>query len=43
MGEKGGGVREEKKYHEQSPEGIVEEDDRGSHKHGDAYEFVKLQ
>lgn len=29
-------------YHEQSPEGVVEEDNSGSHKHGGAYEFVKL-
>lgn len=29
-------------YHEQSPEGVVEKDKRGCHKHGDAYEFVKL-
>lgn len=30
-------------YHEQGPEGVVEEDDRGGHKHGDAHEFVKLR
>lgn len=30
-------------YHEQSPEGVVEEDDRGCHEHGDAHEFVKLR
>lgn len=29
-------------YHEQSPEGVVEKDKRGCHKHGDAHEFVKL-
>lgn len=29
-------------YHEQGPEGVVEEDDRGSQKHGDAYKLVKL-
>lgn len=37
--ERGGGSI----YHEQSPEGVVEEDDRGSHKHGGAYKFVKLR
>lgn len=30
-------------YHEQSPEGVVEENNRGSHEHGGAYEFVKLR
>lgn len=30
-------------YHEQGPEGVVEEDDRGSQKHGDAYKLVKLR
>lgn len=30
-------------YHEQGPEGVVEEDGRGSQEHGDAYEFVKLR
>ena len=30
-------------YHKQGPEGVVEEDDRGGHKHGDAHEFVKLR
>lgn len=30
-------------YHEQSPEGVIEEDNRGSHEHGGAYEFVKLR
>lgn len=30
-------------YHEQGPEGVVEEDDRGGHEHGDAHEFVKLR
>lgn len=30
-------------YHEQSPESVVEEDDCGSQKHGDAYEFVELR
>lgn len=30
-------------YHEQRPEGVVEEDDRGGHEHGDAHEFVKLR
>lgn len=29
-------------YHEQSPEGVVEKDKRGCHKHGDAHELVKL-
>lgn len=38
----GGGALVVGTYHEQSPEGVVEEDDRGSHEHGDAYEFVKL-
>lgn len=30
-------------YHEQSPEGVVEENNRGSHEHGGAYEFVELR
>lgn len=30
-------------YHEQSPEGVVKENNRGSHEHGGAYEFVKLR
>lgn len=41
-GRGGGKSKKELTYHEQSPEGVVEKDERGSHKHGDAYEFVKL-
>lgn len=29
-------------YHYKHPEGVVEEDDGGSHEHGEADEFVKL-
>lgn len=36
-------IGENKTYHEQSPEGVVEENNRGSHEHGGAYEFVKLR
>lgn len=34
---------EQATYHEQSPKGVVEKDNRGSQKHGGAYEFVKLR
>jgi hypothetical protein len=27
--------------HQQGPDGVVEEDDRGCHEHGEAYEFVE--
>jgi hypothetical protein len=30
-------------YHEESPDGVVEEDDGGGHEHGEADEFVELQ
>ena len=30
------------KYHQQSPDGVVEEDDGGGHEHGEADEFVEL-
>ncbi len=33
---------EEDKYHEKSPDGVVEEDDGGGHEHGEADEFVEL-
>lgn len=29
-------------YHSQRPDGVVEEDDRGGHQHGETNEFVKL-
>lgn len=29
-------------YHQQGPDGVVQEDDRGGHEHGEADEFVEL-
>lgn len=29
-------------YHEEGPDGVVEEDDGGSHKHGETDELVEL-
>lgn len=46
-GSMGGGQSGRRKrwyaYHEQSPEGVVEKDNRGSQEHGDAHNFVKLR
>lgn len=43
--EKGGeeGKKEEGRYHNQRPDGVVEEDDGSSHKHGETDKFVKLE
>lgn len=29
-------------YHQQCPDGVVEEDDGSGHEHGEAHEFVEL-
>ena len=33
----------ENAYHQQSPDGVVEEDDGSSHEHGETCEFVQLR
>lgn len=33
---------EERSYHEEGPDGVVEEDDGGGHQHGEADELVEL-
>jgi hypothetical protein len=30
------------RYHQEGPDGVVEEDHRGGHEHGEADEFVEL-
>jgi len=36
-------LKEKGLYHGQRPDGVVEEDDRGGHEHGEADEFVELE
>lgn len=43
MAEKHRWGRGKKKYHQQSPDGVVEKDDRGGHEHGEACNFVELE
>lgn len=38
----GQGYQRQKTYHQQSPDGVVEEEDGGSHEHGETGKFVQL-
>ena len=42
-GSAGGKGGEKVAYHQQRPDAVVGEDDRGSHEHGEADEFLELR